>query len=177
MKDIKIIKRDGTIQDFNQNKIIDAVLAAFKEVDGDLTDYAYVKAGNIADYILDKCEEYYQQESEKGTSKVYLNVEEIQDYVEHGLMSLKKKDVAKAYILYRDKRNAARGNLTDKTFLEFLSGQSDYWNNENSNKDAKVVTTQRDYIAGIASTDIARRFLLPKSVCEAHDAGIIHQHK
>lgn len=91
-------------------------------------------------------------------------------------MATKRKDIAKAYILYRDKRNAARGNITDKTFLEFLSGQSEYWNNENSNKDAKIVTTQRDYIAGISSTDIARRFLLPADVCEAHDAGIIHQH-
>lgn len=117
-----------------------------------------------------------REQCEKASSDTPLGIEDIQDLVEKGLMSLKKKQVAKAYILYRDKRNAARGNLTDKTFLEFLSGQSDYWNNENSNKDAKVVTTQRDYIAGIASTDIARRFLLPKSVCEAHDAGIIHQH-
>lgn len=177
MKNVKIIKRDGTIQNFDQNKIIDAVLAAFQEVDNELSDYAYVKAGNIADYILDKCEEYYNEEVRKGTSKIYLNVEEIQDLVEKGLMATKRKDVAKAYILYRDKRNAARGNITDKTFLEFLSGQSEYWNNENSNKDAKIVTTQRDYIAGISSTDIARRFLLPKEVCEAHDAGIIHQHK
>ena len=105
-----------------------------------------------------------------------LDVESIQNIVEQGLMSTKRKDVAKAYILYRDKRNAARGNLTDKTFLDFLTGQSDYWNTENSNKDAKIVTTQRDYIAGIASTDIARRFLLPKDVCNAHDLGIIHQH-
>lgn len=92
-------------------------------------------------------------------------------------MSTKKKSVARAYILYRDERSRARGNLTDNTFLEFLAGKNTYWNTENSNKDAQVVSTQRDYIAGIASTDIARRFLLPREVCEAHDAGIIHQHK
>lgn len=163
-----IEKRDGRIVEFDQNKIVNAVLAAFKEVDGKITEYAQTKANNIAEYVREQCE--------KASSDTPLGIEDIQDLVEKGLMSLKKKQVAKAYILYRDKRNAARGNLTDKTFLEFLSGQSDYWNNENSNKDAKVVTTQRDYIAGIASTDIARRFLLPKSVCEAHDAGIIHQH-
>lgn len=161
-----IIKRDGRKAPFDHFKIIDAVLAAFKEVDGEITDYALEKAGNIADYVLEYCQ----------NSKDEIDIETIQDLVEKGLMSTKRKDVAKAYILYRDKRNAARGNITDKTFMEFLSGQSDYWNNENSNKDAKVVTTQRDYIAGIASTDIARRFLLPVDVCEAHDAGIIHQH-
>ena len=165
---VKIQKRDGRIMPFDQSKIIDAVLAAFKEVDGEITEYAEIKAGNISDYVYDYCENLPD-------GKV-LNIEEIQDLVERGLMSTKRKDVAKAYILYRDKRNAARGNLTDKTFLEFLAGQNDYWNNENSNKDAKIVTTQRDYIAGIASTDIARRFLLPKEVCEAHDLGIIHEH-
>ena len=167
-KELMIRKRDNRLVPFDQNKIIDAVLAAFKEVDGKITEYALIKAGNIADYIQDYCEKH----REEGV----LGVEEIQDLVERGLMSLKRKEYAKAYILYRDKRTAARGNITDKTFIEFLSGQSDYWNNENSNKDAKIVTTQRDYIAGIASTDIARRFLLPKEVCDAHDQGIIHQH-
>lgn len=161
-----ILKRDGRTVTFNKTKIVNAVLAAFKEVDGKVTNYAIGKANNIADYISDYC----------AKAEDALGVEAIQDLVEHGLMSLKRKDVAKAYILYRDKRNAARGNITDSTFMEFLSGKSEYWNNENSNKDAKVVTTQRDYIAGIASTDIARRFLLPADVCEAHDAGIIHQH-
>jgi ribonucleoside-triphosphate reductase len=164
---MKVKKRDGAIVSFDQNKIIDAVLAAFKEVDGELSDYAYAKAGNIADFI--------QEQVEKADH--ILDIEEIQDYVERGLMSTKKKDVARAYITYRDTRNRMRGGLTDKTLLEYLSGKSKYWNEENSNKDSLVVTTQRDYIAGITSTDIARRFLLPQDVCEAHDQGIIHQHK
>lgn len=167
-KSLKIKKRDGRIVDFDHFKIVDAVLAAFKEVDGEITDYALAKAGNIADYIY----EFAQSKSEDEI----IGIEEIQDLCEKGLMSTRRKDVAKAYILYRDKRSAARGNITDKTFIEFLSGQNEYWNSENSNKDAKIVTTQRDYIAGIASTDIARRFLLPKDVCEAHDEGIIHEH-
>lgn len=163
---MKVIKRDGRIVDFDQNKIIDAVLAAFKEVDGDLSDYAYEKAGNIADYVREYAE----------SSDHDLGIEEIQDMVEKGLMATKRKDVAKAYILYREERNRYRGNLTDSTILDYLDGNSTYWNTENSNKDAKLVTTQRDYLAGIASTDIARRKLLPKDVCDAHDAGIIHEH-
>jgi ribonucleoside-triphosphate reductase len=163
---IVIKKRDGSLQQFNQNKIINAVLAAFKAVDGELDEYAYTKSGNIANFIQEQVE----------NADHILNVEEIQDYVEKGLMATKRKNVARAYITYRNERTRARGNLTDHTLLEYLSGQSTYWNEENSNKDAKVVTTQRDYIAGIASTDIARRFLLPQDVCEAHDQGIIHQH-
>lgn len=163
---MEILKRDGRAVEFDAQKIINAVEAAFKEVDGEVSEYAHQKAANIAAYV-----EWALKEG-----KVAAEVEAIQDAVEHGLSSTKRKDVAKAYILYRDKRNAARGNVTDKTFIEFLGGDSEYWNTENSNKDATLVTVQRDYIAGIASTDIARRFILPKDVCEAHDAGIIHQH-
>lgn len=97
---INIQKRDGRIMSFDQNKIIDAVLAAFKEVDGKLSDYAYIKAGNIADYIQEQCENMPDGKA--------LDVESIQDMVEQGLMSTKRKDVAKAYILYRDKRTKER---------------------------------------------------------------------
>lgn len=162
---MKVIKRDGRVTEFDENKIKQAILKAFIAVDGKVTDYANTKAETISSYI----EGYYEDEQEA-------TIEEIQDLVEKGLMASKRKDVARAYITYRNERNEARGNITDKTFLEFLSGKSEYWNKENSNKDAKIVTTQRDYLAGIASTDLVRRFLLPKDVCEAHDAGIIHQH-
>lgn len=67
-------------------------------------------------------------------------------------------------------------NTTDQEILDLIGGNSEYWNTENSNKDAKIVTTQRDYLAGITSKDIARRYILPKEVVEAHDAGIIHEH-
>ena len=161
----KVRKRDSREVDFDASKIKNAILKAFKSVDGEISPYAEQKAENIADYI----EGYYEDEAAA-------TIEEIQDLVEKGLMSTRRKDVARAYITYRNQRTEARGNLTDKTFTDFLSGKSDYWNKENSNKDATVVTTQRDYLAGIASTDLARRFLLPKDVCDAHDAGIIHQH-
>ena len=67
-------------------------------------------------------------------------------------------------------------SLTEKQIQELLSGTSDYWNNENSNKNSKLLTTQRDYMAGIVSTDITRRFLLPPEVVQAHDDGLIHFH-
>lgn len=162
---VKVVKRDGRKVKFDTEKIVRAVQESFRDVDGEINKYAIQKSEEIAQ----KAEDHF---SDKKT----VGVEEIQDFVEAALMATKRKDVAKNYILYRDERSRRRGNLTDKTFMEFLSGKSEYWNNENSNKDAKVVTTQRDYLAGIASTDLARRFLLPKDVCEAHDAGIIHQH-
>ena len=91
-------------------------------------------------------------------------------------MATKRKDVAKAYIKYREERTKERGNLIDSSVLELLEGSNEYWNTENSNKDATIVTVQRDYLAGILSTDISKRKLLPKDVCDAHEAGIIHQH-
>ena len=98
-----IIKRDGRRVKFNQNKIIDAVLAAFKDVDKELSDYAYIKAGNIADYI--------QETAEKADHE--LTIEEIQNYVEQGLMSTKRKDVARAYITYRNERTRMRQERSD----------------------------------------------------------------
>jgi len=91
-------------------------------------------------------------------------------------MATSRKDVAKAFILYREARAQARENPLDKIVEEITSGTSEYWNSENSNKNAKVVTTQRDYLAGALSTDLTRRKLLPKKIVEAHDEGIIHFH-
>lgn len=162
---MNVLKRDGRIVQFNKEKIINAILKAFLAVDGEITDYASIKAQNIADYI-----------SSISTSKDELSVEEIQDYVERGLMSLKRKDVAKAYILYRKQRDNARQNTIDKTIDEIVNNSNEYWMTENSNKDAQLVTTQRDYVAGAVSTDIARRRILPQDVVEAHDAGLIHVH-
>ena len=95
-------KRDGRIVEFNKQKIIDAILAAFKSVDGEIKDYALIKAENIAAYIQN-----YAFEENKT-----LEIEEIQDLVEKGLMSLKRKDIAKAYILYREERTKVRNKNT-----------------------------------------------------------------
>lgn len=163
---MNIKKRDGRIVSFDKSKIEKAVLSAFNDVDHEETEYAAQKAQNIANYI----EEFANKEER------LLTVEEVQDLVEKGLMSTNRKDVAKNYILYREERNRYRGNLTDSSILDLLEGSNEYWNTENSNKNATIVTVQRDYLAGIASTDIAKRKLLPDEVRVAHEAGIIHQH-
>ena len=134
---MQILKRDGRKVEFNRQKIVNAIKKSFRSVDGEVSDYASEKAENIADYIAQRV-----NESDKP-----FDVEMIQDLVEHGLMSCKRKDVAKAYILYRDERNRNRKN-----------------------------TTQRDYIAGEVSKDATDRYLLPKDIVEANKAGILHFH-
>jgi ribonucleoside-triphosphate reductase len=160
---LTVKKRDGRKVKFDKEKIKIAVLKAFIDVDGEETAYAKEKARDIANYIesLNKS----------------MTVEEIQDQVVNKLMASIRKDVATKYVEYRYKRKLVReSNTTDKSILELIDGVNDYWNSENSNKSASVVTTQRDYLAGITSTDITRRFLLPKDVVQAHDEGIIHFH-
>lgn len=168
---MKIYKRDGRLVPFDQNKIIDAVLSAFEDVDGKITSYAEIKAGNIADYILD-----YAEKQEH-----YLSVEDIQDLVEKGLQSTKRKDVAKKYILYREERTATRNikeNLSKKyeQLQELISGNDEESNKENSNKDTRIIPTMRDYIAGFTCREIADTFMLPKHISEAHKSGKIHFH-
>ena len=93
------------------------------------------------------------------------------------LMSIGKYALAKKYITYRYTRELVRkSNTTDLAIKELIDGENEYWNTENSNKNDKIVTTQRDYLAGITSTDITRRFLLPEDIVSAHDDGIIHFH-
>ena len=160
---INVIKRNGNKVDFDKNKIIEAILKANKDVQG--RQKVSVK---LAREIAKNIENY---------DKSKLTVEEIQDLVEKELMSAEKYDLAKAYIVYREKRAMVRqSNTTDLSIKELIDGTNDYWNTENSNKNARVVTTQRDYLAGITSTDITRRFLLPEDVVKAHDEGIIHFH-
>ena len=164
---MKVKKRDGTVVDFDKEKIYNAVLKAFNEVKPNCdeqngSDAKKVEISVVADINENK--------------KDKISVEEIQDIVENNLMDY-DKNVAKAYITYRYSRKLVReSNTTDKSILELIEGTNDYWNNENSNKNAKLVTTQRDYLAGITSTDITKRFLLPKDVVEAHEKGILHFH-
>ena len=99
---MNIRKRDGRIVKFNEQKIINAILAAFKSVDGDISDYAISKATNIASFIAG----YYEEVEETP------EVEEIQDLIEKGLMATKRKDVAKAFILYREERSKIRQRNT-----------------------------------------------------------------
>lgn len=159
---MKVYKRDGRRVSFNKDKIINAILKAFEEVDGDITTYAKNKANDIADYIEDLNKNF--------------KVEEIQDIIEEKLMACARKDVARAYIIYRNTRTNARENTIDKSISEIVRGQSDYWNNENSNKNPRLASTQRDYIAGAVSTDTTKRKLLPKKIVDAHEKGVLHFH-
>ena len=161
---VKVVKRDGREEEFRKEKIKDAVLKAFIDVDEDVSQEAL----NIADKIATEISNIKKQS---------MGVEDIQDEVVRKLMATSRKDVASGYVEYRYKRQLIReSNTTDKTIMELLNGDSDYWNNENSNKNAQLVTTQRDYMAGVVSEDISKRFLLPKDIVEAHEAGIIHFH-
>lgn len=156
-------KRDGRRVKFNKDKVNMAVLKAFIEVDGEETQYAKDKAREIANYI-------------EALNK-NMTVEEIQDEIVNKLMASARKDVAAKYVEYRYKRKLVReSNTTDKSILELLDGTSEYWNTENSNKNPKTATVQRDYLAGITSTDITKRFLLDPEIVKAHEDGIIHFH-
>ena len=160
---MKVIKRDGHMVDYCPEKIEIAIKKANSEVaeEDRVTD---IQIRNIIKYI-------------EGLKKKRILVEDIQDIIEMRLMSLGKYALAKQYITYRYTRGLVRrSNTTDLSIKELIEGESEYWNTENSNKNAKIVTTQRDYLAGITSTDITRRFLLPEEIVKAHDEGLIHFH-
>ena len=160
---MKIIKRDGTIVDYDPEKIRIAIGKANNEV-SKKEKATEEDINNIIGYIED-------------LKKSRILVEDIQDIIEKKLMEIGKYQLAKQYITYRYTRALVRkANTTDQSIKELIDGESEYWNTENSNKNAKVVTTQRDYLAGITSTDITRRFLLPEDIVKAHDEGIIHFH-
>ena len=160
---MKVIKRDGHMVDYCPEKIENAILKANKEVEEE-EQASSVQIKNIIKYI-------------ERLGKKRILVEDIQDIIEMKLMSIGKYELAKKYITYRYTRELVRrSNTTDQSIKELIDGENEYWNTENSNKNARVVTTQRDYLAGITSTDITRRFLLPEDIVRAHDDGIIHFH-
>lgn len=139
-----IIKRDGTIDKFNQSKIEEAIMKAFIAVDGELSKYAEDKAKNISNYIRNISQE-----------KI-LTVEEIQDLVEKGLMSTKRKDVARAYITYRNERTKAREKNSDiiKSVAEKLSASN--VENQNANVDEKSFGGRM----GAANSEVMKKYAL-----------------
>ena len=160
---MKIVKRDGKFVDYEPEKIENAIKKANKEV-AEEERVSDTQIKNIIKHI-------------ESLKKKRMFVEDIQDIIEKRLMALGKYELAKTYITYRYTRELVRkSNTTDRTIKELIDGESEYWNTENSNKNAKIVTVQRDYLAGITSTDITRRFLLPEDIVSAHDSGIIHFH-
>ena len=180
---MKIIKRDGRVVPFDQNKIIDAVLAAFREVDGDLSDYAYIKAGNIADYVLEYCKEYKRQQYAKWEANptdveknLYLGVEDIQDLVQKGLMSTKRKDVAEAYIIYRHERTRERSRKSDLTQLvgEKLAGKK--IENQNANVDEMSFGGRRGEAANILFKDYALNYVISERHRRNHLENRVYIH-
>ena len=160
---MKVIKRDGHMVDWCPEKVENAILKANNEVEEE-EQASSTQIKNIIKYI-------------EKLGKKRILVEDIQDIIEMKLMAQGKYELAKKYITYRYTRELVRrSNTTDRSIKELIDGESEYWNTENSNKNAKIVTTQRDYLAGITSTDITRRFLLPEDIVQAHDDGIIHFH-
>ena len=160
---MQVIKREGTIVDYDPEKIRIAIGKANNEVR---------KKEKANETEIEEIIKYIEE-----LNKRRILVEDIQDIIEEKLMEFDKYQLAKKYITYRYTRELVRkANTTDQSIKELIDGESEYWNNENSNKNATIVTTQRDYLAGITSTDITRRFLLPEDIVKAHDEGIIHFH-
>lgn len=149
-------KRDGRMVDFNPQKIVDAISRA-----GFVTDEAKSS-------IATKIQNMEQPE---------ITVEDIQDLVEKALMASDYKDVAKAYVRYRYRRELIRENeRLNNSIMEIVDGTNEYINGENSNKNPIIASTQRDYMAGEVSKDLTQRLLLPTCLWEAHEAGILHFH-
>lgn len=161
---MKVIKRDCTEVDFDKSKISAAIFKAMKNGSGIVKPKI---AEDIADEIENECKD-----------KEEVSISDIESMVYDKLITKKQRLTAKAYEGYRSIREFQRENenTTDSEIDELLDGESEYWNTENSNKNSKILNTQRDYMAGIVSKDISRRFLLPPEVVQAHDEGIIHFH-
>ena len=163
---MKIIKRSGREDAFDEAKIVNAVAKANASVgEADRLSDEEVKAvgANVAKIAT--------------ASSRALSVEEIQDLVENEIMAHKKYRVARNYITYRYTRELARkANTTDDRILSLIECNNEEVKQENSNKNPTVNSVQRDYMAGEVSKDITKRILLPKDIVAAHEAGIIHFH-
>lgn len=160
--ELYVVKRDGKKVTFDRQKIYNAIEGAARECGSTTTD----ELKRLTDQVVKKC----QTQSD-------LSVEAIQDMVEDTLMSNNYHDIARHYIKYRQNKEIVRASKkTDDEILSLVECRNEEANEENSNKNPTLVSTQRDYIAGIVSKDIARRRLLPEDVVKAHDAGLIHVH-
>ena len=162
---MNVIKRDCTEIPFNKEKISNAIMKAMPYGEGIKEKIALRIAEEIEQELLQK------------------QIEEVEIYtiesmVFDKLIKYKQKNTAKAYEGYRQVREYQRyvQNSTDEDLINLLDGTNEYLNKENSNKDAKLVTTQRDYMAGIMSKDITKRFLMPPDILQADEEGIIHFH-
>ncbi len=160
---MKVIKRDNSVCDFDRKKIAIAISKANQAVDVEerITDK---QIESIVDDIASR-------------HRLRVLVEDIQDMVEEKLMEMQKYQLMKAYMIYRYERALIRkANTTDESILSLIKNSNKDVMEENSNKNARTASTQRDLIAGEVSKDLTRRLLLPKHISKAHDDGAIHFH-
>lgn len=158
----EITKRDGTHVPFDKTKIRNAIKRAADECDA----LSVGSLDNLTNEVVERC-----------NCAENLTVENIQDMVEETLMAEGLSEIARHYIKYRQNKDIVRASQkTDDEILALVDCRNEEANEENSNKNPTLVSTQRDYIAGIVSKDIARRRLLPEDVVKAHDTGLIHVH-
>ena len=162
---MKIIKRNGSEETFDINKIVRAVTKADTKAERrSLTD---AQVGDIAEFVEFKCSRLNRA----------VSVEEIQDMVENQIMATGAFDLARRYVRYRYKRSLVRkANTTDNRILSLIECNNEDVKQENSNKNPAVNSVQRDYMAGEVSRDLTRRMLLPEDIVEADRQGIIHFH-
>ena len=166
---MRVIKRDGRIVDFDDTKIKEAIHKAEIEVNPNWKDdnMAVAFAETVAEVVTTKIAQLNISE---------INIEQIQDMVEAELMSADKA-VAKAYITYRYRRELARNSHSlDDEIFSIIEFNNEEIKEENSNKNPKIIPTQRDYVAGAVSKDLTHRVFLPKEIVDAHNNGLIHFH-
>ena len=160
---MKVIKRDGRAVDYNREKIAIAIEKANKEVK---------PKERVTKEEIREISKYIEE-----LDKKRILVEDIQDIIEQQLMDLKKFELAKKYMIYRYTRALVRkANTTDESILGLIKNQNKELLEENSNKNAVLASTHRDYIAGEVSKDLTKRILLPEKITKAHEDGILHFH-
>ena len=162
---MKIIKRNGSEEVFDINKIIKAVKKA--DINSEERSLSDGQIEDIAEYVEFKCNKLNRA----------VSVEEIQDMVENQIMATGAFELAKSYVRYRYKRSLVRkANTTDNRILSLIEYNNEDVKQENSNKNPAVNSVQRDYMAGEVSRDLTTRMLLPEDIVEADRQGIIHFH-
>lgn len=164
---MKIIKRNGQEMTFDNSKIKNAITKANLSVDDISKRLSDEQIDKIVSKVTGECEAMGRA----------VGVEEIQDFVEFGIMEQGAFEVAKNYITYRYVRQLARQvNTTDQKIFSLIDCQNEEVKQENSNKNPTVNSVQRDYMAGEVSKDLTKRFLLPEHIWKAHEEGLIHFH-
>ena len=144
----QIKKRKGNLVAYDPEKIRVAITSANHDI-----------KKKASDAEIEVIFEAAKNEVEELLTNHNVSVDEINDIVERAMMKYDCYELVKQFIEYRYRHKLIReSNTTDESIFELINGKSEYWNEENSNKNARLVTTQRDYIAGIVNTDIARRF-------------------